>query len=395
MKEKLDLRRLFGRSCAEIIERLIDIIRNMEYRDYDFFFRELTKMDDEKLIEWSRRFLDFDPIERMPEEEYLKIRPKLCVIGLANSVIYHVRGEKGHILVDLPPTEDYSSYGMILVDGEEVNIMSRKHYIVDRFLTVLEHVFSFVFSPDSDSHLCYLMAVRSNEDIDKYPVRNAWSHLAYVVLVTMERELSGNYVSSEFEPAYEETLARLFRRVLSRRKMPSWKLSDISYPLSKVEKAGKLILPEKKVSLLIDDLLEDSNGNYWHDFRLIRVRSDTLGCIIHEAGHAADDEWGLSGRDDFAPVYERFISLMSEDDDFQPMEKYGYYSDRSECFARCYEMYLADLGFFHTRSISGPYPEDEEFRSMNRNYFDKLTESLSKGMIGTKIEISKEEEAEV
>ncbi len=391
MREKLDLKRLFGRSCAEVLEQLIDIIRNLEYRDYDFFFRELAKMEDEKLTEWSYRFLDFDPIEKMPEEEYVKLRPKLCVIGLANSDIYYVKNEKDRLLVDFPPTEDYSPYGMILVDGEEVYVMSRKQYIVDRFLKILGCAFSHVFSTDSDSHLCYLMAVRSEEDIDKYPVRNVWSHPAYVMLVTMEKELSNDYVSSGFEPAYEETLARLFRRVLSRNKIQSWKLSDIAYPLSRVEKAGKLILPEKKVSLLIDDSM-DVCGDYWDNFRLMRVRSDTLSCITHETGHAADDEWGLSGSDEFAPVYEKFISLMSENDDFQPMEKYGYYSDRAECFARCYEMYLTDCGFFRAkRSLNGPYPEDKEFRSMIRDYFDRLTESLSKGIIETKMKIKAEE----
>ena len=110
MREKLDIRRLFGRSCAEVIEKLIDIIRSLEYRDYDFFFRELVRIDDDTLTEWSYRFLDFDPIEKMPDDEYMRLRPKLCVIGLANSDIYYVKNEKDHLLVDFPPTDDYSPY---------------------------------------------------------------------------------------------------------------------------------------------------------------------------------------------------------------------------------------------------------------------------------------------
>ena len=378
MPEKLDLYRLFPQSMADVLMSMVDIVHKLEYRDFDFFYRDLVKLGEEKIFQWTNIFASVP-----------RIRSKLCMLGLADAEIRFFRGDHdGFMTVDLPPKDDYSDYGTAVVDGYETRFVSRMQFMVDMFLMTVHMAFEKVFDPRTDNTYRYVLLMSMWANYPNLPIRYERYHFVYSAIYTLEREIYGESCNpfSNFHPLYEETLARLFKRVLSDKKMRTWELSDVSYSLTKIEKAGKLLLPEKTESLVIcDSLPDDLYGDYNIPFRRIRVVCWSMGSLIHEIGHAADYQWNLSGRDDFRPVYEAYVSLLEKDDGFQPMDRYGYYVRETECFARCYEMYIADSGFgiLDEKVCGKQYPKNKAFKTMVKDYFDRLTESMSKNEIGS------------
>ena len=367
-----------------VLDSQIEIIHGLESRDYNSFYRELEKQGIDKITEWLSALGVAMPSGIMSDAEYDEIRQTLSKIDYSGPVYHDWENDADCALLDLPPLKDYRSYGHATVSGKDISLISRIQHAIDKLLFFLDVILHELFSTDSDTSYGFCMAVNMNENFSQYEGEKDINGSAFSALITIEQSIywrEKNYMSG-FRPMYEETLASLFRIVYSDSSIRTWDLKDVSYPLSKIRKAGKLILPEKKVSLLICRDLGDAGGKYSEYLSVMKVQKDRLQSIIHEIGHAAYHHMELSTDEMFDPIHDRFRQILEGDDGFNPSGEYGmdYFTDRSECFARCYEMYIADCGFslLDGKLKGSPYPADAEFRLMVKDYFDKLTGTVTK-----------------
>ena len=367
---------------SKVIMPLIEIIHNLESRDYDPFRKELEGQGQERIEEWIHILVDYRPPDLQNDSELKGNIEMLSESGFSGNVYIYKEVKREYTQVELPAKESGSENGTAFILGGNVAFIGGLQAAVDMLLFILDEVICTLFC-DTDSDYGFRMAVDMNENLIRHPEYRDEIHSAFISLLTIEQSIywrEKNYMSA-FNPMYEETLASMFRMVYSDCKIRTRYLADISYPLHKIRKAGKLILPEKKVSLLICQDL-DASGKYSEYLSAMKVHKDSLISIVHEIGHAGYQYMGLSVDDRFDPIQERYVQLLESDADFEPWENYPmeYFTDRSECFARCYEMYILDCGFdiFEGKLDLPAYPKDVELRSMVKEYFDKITEENRK-----------------
>lgn len=136
-----------------------------------------------------------------------------------------------------------------------------------------------------------------------------------------------------------------------------------------------------------------ASGLYYPAFRCICVDIINPSSMVHEFGHMIDDG-SLSGiggdylslKPDFDQIKEVYREHIDSIDMLKNKKgKYSadYYKNATEIFARSFEMYVSRvlgvsnslLGDLH----SFEYPDDEEFMSMVKAYFDRLFKVLFEG----------------
>ena len=222
MTEEFDIPGIRYREQREVIVALIEIVHKQEEKDFDSFFNELVCLGEETITIWADRFHGHDPIEKMSKEEHDRIRPKLCMMGFANKDVYFFRDKPRIMLLDLPPKDDYSVYATSLIDGERVKFISRIQGVVERFLMMMEDIIMDIYDPRTDSNLLYMTMLNIWENFDKFPIKNIFGHFVFTALVTFDREVcTSDNPYSGYAPLYEETLARLFKRVISDKRLRS------------------------------------------------------------------------------------------------------------------------------------------------------------------------------
>ena len=368
-----------------VISPLIEIIHNLESRDFDSFHKELERQGQERIEGWIRTIVDYREPDIQTDSELKSNIEMLSESGFSGNVYIYTEMKREYTQVELPANEGGSDNGTAFILGGDVAFIGGIQAAVDMLLFIMDEVICTLFC-DSDSDFGFRMAMDMNENLIRHAECRDEVHSAFISLLTIEQSIywqEKNYMSA-FRPMYEDNLASMFRMVYTDCKIRTWDLADISYPLHKIRKAGKLILPEKKVSLLICQDL-DAGGKYSEYLSAMKVRMDSLISIIHEIGHAGYQYMGLSVDEGFDPIQERYVQLLESDADFEPRENYSmeYFTDRSECFARCYEMYIQDCGFdiFEGKLDNPAYPKDGEFRTMVKEFFDRITEANMKGSI--------------
>lgn len=136
-----------------------------------------------------------------------------------------------------------------------------------------------------------------------------------------------------------------------------------------------------------------ASGLYYPAFRCICVDINNPSSMVHEFGHMIDDG-SLSGiggdylslKPDFDQIKEVYREHIDSIDMLKERKgKYSadYYKNATEIFARSFEMYVSRvLGVSNSLLEdlhSFEYPDDEEFMSMVKEYFDRLFKVLFEG----------------
>lgn len=136
-----------------------------------------------------------------------------------------------------------------------------------------------------------------------------------------------------------------------------------------------------------------ASGLYYPAFRCICVDINNPSSMVHEFGHMIDDG-SLSGiggdylslKPDFDQIKEVYREHIDSIDMLKERKgKYSadYYKNATEIFARSFEMYVSRvLGVSNSLLEdlhSFEYPDDEEFMSMVKEYFDQLFKVLFEG----------------
>lgn len=117
-------------------------------------------------------------------------------------------------------------------------------------------------------------------------------------------------------------------------------------------------------------------GYYTSLSKMLIVRE--YGTFVHEYAHAYDFSMGrLSDRKEFAPIlslyrheFDRLVKVLQDRPDS------GYYKEPTECFARCFEMYVmrrhGPCKLMRQYWPEWAYPGDSELAEMVDGYFDRL-----------------------
>lgn len=123
-------------------------------------------------------------------------------------------------------------------------------------------------------------------------------------------------------------------------------------------------------------------GLYYPSHDCICVDINNPHSLIHEYGHCIDYRLGsLSAKEDFAPIRDRYRDLIKGEESLKKVRgKYnlGYFSNPTEVFARCFEMYaMRTLGVSNSilredKRQTFAYPTDQELMKKIDIYFSTL-----------------------